>query len=176
MPITQQISYSLVILLIANLGVVLWIFWGGTQADKMLTNRMAIQEGIAQYAYRWDAKDSESFADLFTEDTVVERYVLDELKSSIEGRSELLEYARKSHQGRLADRQTRHHMSSIVFLELSSDYAVTENLVVITHQTAASGSPEVAGSGVYKMMWRRTEAGWQIAKRILYSDRVPSGQ
>ena len=30
---------------------------------------------MAQYSYRWDSKDSEGFADLFTEDGVMERRV-----------------------------------------------------------------------------------------------------
>ena len=135
-------------------------------------DRHAIEAAIAQYAYRWDGKDAEGFSQLFTEDTVVERWLLGELASHSQGRDTLAEYARQAHTGRLADRQTRHHMSSIVFVELGADSAVTENLVLITHQRAEDAAPFISGSGIYRMTWRRTDAGWKIAKRVLFSDRV----
>ena len=147
-----------------------------TQTEHAADDRAVIQELIAQYAYRWDAKETNAFADLFTDDVVVERYVQDELKSRLNGRDQLSEYARLSHLGRLADRQTRHHMSGITFRELSPDRAVTRNMVLITHQTVESGTPFVAGAGVYEMTWQKVEDGWKIAKRILYSDAVTSAQ
>lgn len=48
----------------------------GAVADKV-----AIAEQLAQYSYRWDAKDGEEFADLFTEDGVMERWREGELVS-----------------------------------------------------------------------------------------------
>ena len=41
-----------------------------------LLNRAAITDILTQYSYRWDSKDSAGFADLFTDDGVLERWVL----------------------------------------------------------------------------------------------------
>ena len=136
-----------------------------------LHERIAIQDLIIQYAYRWDAKDADGFADLFTEDAVLERWAQGALKSRIEGKAAILAYSRKSHQGRLADRQTRHHMSGVVFKNLTESSAVTENMVLITHQIDGQPTPQVVSSGIYRNSWRKTEGGWKIANRVLMSDR-----
>lgn len=150
--------------------------WSGTVegASGSVEDRLAIAEQVAQYSYRWDGKDAEGFADLFTEDGVLERRVGDEVVSGsrVVGRAAILEYARESHRGRLAGRQTRHHMSALVFLTLTSDAAVTENMVLITHQTAKDRAPVNNGSGIYRNTWRKTDRGWKIAERVLFSDRV----
>lgn len=136
-----------------------------------LDDRIAIQDLISQYAYRWDGKDAVGFSALFTEDAVLERWVQGERKSRIEGRAAILVYAQQSHEGRLANRQTRHHMSSIVFHELSANAAITENMVLITHQISGQPAPQVMGTGIYRNSWKKTEDGWKIEKRVLFSDR-----
>lgn len=143
------------------------------QDHDTVEDRLAIAERLAQYAYRWDAKDARRFADLFTEDAVIERWQDNALVdgSRVVGRPAIFEYARASHEGRLADRQTRHHMSALVFLELSGDMAVTENMVLITHQRVDDRTPFISGSGIYRNTWRRTDRGWQIAERVLFTDR-----
>ncbi len=139
---------------------------------RSLTDRAAIEDVIIQYAYRWDSKDAAGFADLFTEDAVMEARALGELRSRIESRSEILAYAMESHTGRLADRQTRHHMSGTVFIELSADSAVTENMVLVTHQTAVDAAARIATSGIYRNTWRKLDDGWKIVTRVLTIDRV----
>ena len=136
--------------------------------------RLEIAEQLAQYSYRWDSKDAEGFADLFTDDAVIEVWRNGELirGSSRVGRQAIYEYAKTSHEGRLADRQTRHHMSGLIFIELSENTAITENMGLITHQTADSGAPFISGSGIYRNHWKKTATGWQLMKRMLFSDRV----
>ena len=139
----------------------------------MVADRLAITDVLTQYAYRWDGKDAAGFAELFTDDAVFERQVNGELVpgSRVIGKRAIFEYARESHQGRLADRQSRHHFSSIVFLELNSESALTENVALITHQTASEAYPVILMSGIYRNTWRKTTAGWRISKRILIVDR-----
>ncbi len=146
------------------------------QDGRALVDRMAIGDQLAQYSYRWDSKNSAGFADLFTEDGIMERRVGGEVTfgSRVEGRQAILDYATTSHQGRLADRQTRHHMSALVILQLSSESAVTENMALITHQTENDRAPVIRSSGIYRISWRKTEDGWKIAERILFTDRFVS--
>ena len=143
------------------------------QHTESIGDRLAITEQLAQYSYMWDSKDSVGFANLFTVDGVMERRLGGELVSGsrVVGRQAILAYAKESHQGRLADRQTRHHMSALVFLELSADRAVTENMALITHQTADDRVPFISGSGIYRNTWKKTDEGWRITERILFPDR-----
>ena len=139
-----------------------------------LQARLEIAEQLTQYSYRWDSKDAKGFAELFTDDAVIERWGNGELirGSRRVGRQAIYEYAKTSHEGRLADRQTRHHMSGLIFIELSENTAITENMGLITHQTADSGAPFISGSGIYRNHWKKTATGWQLMKRMLFSDRV----
>ena len=147
---------------------------GITQESEFSRDRIEIAEQLAQYSYRWDSKNAEGFSELFTDEAVIERWYDGILVpgSRIVGRRSIFEYAKRSHEGRLADRQTRHHMSSLIFLELSEKRALTENMALITHQTAESGTPFISASGIYRNTWRKTGHGWRIVKRILLSDRV----
>ena len=96
--------------------------------------------------------------------------------SRIVGRQSIKAYARTSHEGRLADRQTRHHFSGLVFLELSPTTAITENMALITHQTAADRVAVVRSSGIYRNSWKKTESGWLISKRVLFTDSFDLGR
>ena len=147
---------------------------GITQESEFSRDRIEIAEQLAQYSYRWDSKNAEGFSELFTDEAVIERWYDGILVpgSRIVGRRSIFEYAKRSHEGRLADRQTRHHMSSLIFLELSEKRALTENMALITHQTAESGTPFISASGIYRNTWRKTGHGWRIVKRILLSDRM----
>ncbi len=138
--------------------------------------KLAINEQIAQYSYRWDSKDSDGFANLFTEDGTLERWVRGELvkESLIQGREAIMEYAIQSHSGRLSDRQTRHHVSNIVFLALDSTSAITEHMALITHQTEESGRAFISGSGIYRIHWKKIDEGWKMSKRKLSTDTPPS--
>ncbi len=141
-------------------------------ADR-IADRLAITDVLTQYSYRWDGKDATGFASLFTEDAIIERWVSGKLAegSRLEGRQAIFEYARQSHEGRLADRQTRHHFSGIVFLELGDDRAITENMALITHQTANDRAATISSSGIYRIDWRKTDGEWLMSKRVLKTDR-----
>ncbi len=103
----------------------------------------------------------------------MERHMNGELVpgTRVDGKQAIHDYARKSHQGRLADRQSRHHFSGIVFLELNAESAITENMALITHQTASDSAPVILASGIYRNTWRKTADGWRISKRILIVDQ-----
>lgn len=141
-----------------------------------LADKMAIAETLAQYPYRWDSKDSRGFSELFTDEGVIERWLRGSLveTSRVVGKQAIYEYAKRSHEGRLADRQTRHHFSSLVFLELSPQSAVTENMALITHQTADDKAATIASSGIYRNSWLKTDQGWRITRRILFADSFPT--
>ncbi len=148
----------------------------GVTAQELaaIEDRLLIAEQLAQYSYRWDGKDAVGFSELFTEDGIMERWSRGELiaGSRVTGRQAIREYASTSHTGRLADRQTRHHFSGLVFLELTSVHAVTENMALITHQPIGQAAAHITASGIYRNIWRKTAGGWRIAERVLFNDRM----
>jgi len=157
MPLLCVLNFSIPTLAFADMGA----------------DRLAITDVLTQYAFRWDGKDAAGFAELFTDDAVFERQVNGELVpgSRVIGKKAIFEYALDSHRGRLADRQSRHHFSSVVFLELNAESAITENVALITHKSASEAYPQIRMSGIYRNTWRKTAAGWRISKRILMVDR-----
>ena len=143
-------------------------------ADEIedLLSRARIVDVLTQYSYRWDSKDSAGFAEIFTEDGILERWGNGERieSATIKGKDAIFDYAKTSHEGRLADRQSRHHFSGIVFIELTETTAITENMALITHQTANDSSAFIRSSGYYLNTWKKTAQGWRISKRILKVD------
>ena len=78
------------------------------QADDtiaLLNSKMVIAETLTQYPYRWDSKSTQSFAELFTEDAVMERWRKGALieGSRLQGKAAIFEYAQKAHTGRQAN-------------------------------------------------------------------------
>lgn len=131
-----------------------------------------ITQAIARYAERWDAKDAEGFADLFTEDAVLSLSVSGQEVDGarVEGRQALLDYARSAHTGRLRGKRTRHDMSAPRFLSTAEQEAITENRAEVTHRTAEEPTPRIQATGVYRIVWRKTDDGWKIAQRLLTLD------
>jgi hypothetical protein len=58
-----------------------------------------------------------------------------------------------------------------VFLELSTNAAVTENMALITHQTEDDRAAFISSSGIYRNTWKKTAQGWRIVERVLFTDR-----
>ena len=103
-----------------------WVLLLGYSVDSEaqslheIEDKLAIAEQLASYSYRWDTKDAEGFSDLFTDNGVMERWQTDELvkASRVTGRQAIFNYAKRSYEGRLAGRQSRHHFypSKVDFL------------------------------------------------------------
>ena len=137
-----------------------------------IADKFAITEMLAEYSYRWDAKASREFADLFTDDSILETWRGEVLVNRVKGKQDILNYAEQSHKVRLIDRQTRHHFSGLVFKTLSETSAITENMALITHQTADDQQPIIRSSGIYRISWEKESEGWKMSKRILFVDSL----
>ncbi|MBI4497266.1 MAG: nuclear transport factor 2 family protein [Chloroflexi bacterium] len=140
-----------------------------------IADRLAILDVIGKYAYTWDRKDVDGWLQLFMDDGVWEAYQpgTTEPVVRIVSQPELRTYAEQSFTVRLAAVQTRHHQTDTVFVEIGPDRAMTETMVLVTHQGAADAVPRLFLTGVYRDEWRKTEGGWQFARRALYRDSTP---
>ena len=134
-----------------------------------LEDKIAIYEVIAKYSYTYDGKNADGFAELFTEDAVLEtrRQGNTAPHTHLESQNAIRDYATEQHQGRLANTSTRHFQTGTIFEELTSNTARSRTMVIITHQTPEDATPRVVRSGEYQDEWRKTEQGWKFARRIL---------
>ena len=173
----MKISYQLFSTLgSVLLGLSIVLLTSTVSADDIQTinDKLAIAAVIAQYSYTWDSKDAEAFSNLFTDDAVSEVWLPGKSNpfSRTETRQNILTKAKIAHTSRLADLQTRHHQSALIFLEISANSARTQNMVLITHQAPSDKAPILKYSGIYRDTWRKTEQGWRFLHRALYLDPI----
>ena len=136
-----------------------------------MEDQFLISQQVAKYAQMWDRKDAEAFAELFTEDGVMEWHFAGATGEapSIAGQARIQGYPESVRTGRLAGRQSRHHFIGLVFEELQEARALTEHIFMATH-VVDDEAPVLQSTGIYRIEWRKTDAGWRIANRKLFVD------
>ena len=140
-----------------------------------IEDKLAIHEMIAQYAYTYDSRDIEGFVRLFVEDGVFEFFVPGKTTASVrlQSRTEIREWVAQRLRERIGQFTSRHYQSGILFDELTPDTALTRTMLFVTHQGVAEAAPHPVHSGVYHDQWRKTPAGWRLARRAVYVDQDP---
>ncbi|MEM1141656.1 MAG: nuclear transport factor 2 family protein [Pseudomonadota bacterium] len=134
-------------------------------------DRQAIAGLIAEYAFRWDKKDAAGVAALFSDDGTIDWVLGDKPEATVvKGKENIAAYARQAHSERLAGKQSRHHFTNIIFLELDSAKAVTEHMMFVTHQVPGS-APENVATGYYRIAWKKHDNQWLMTHRTLFLDR-----
>ena len=139
-----------------------------------LEDKLAIQEVIAQYAYTYDSKDVEGFANLFTEDAVMEFFGPGATQPRLHFASRDAireEYMRPHSQTRPAGRAVRHYQTGTVFDTLTAETAQTRTMMLATLRDATEEAPRLTWSGMCYDQWRKTAEGWRIVRRTYHADR-----
>jgi hypothetical protein len=129
-----------------------------------LEDKLAIQEVIARFSYAWDAKDAEDFAQLLSDDAVLEIFTSGDTSPQLHlaSRAAICRWAVQNHSERLRGIQTRQHQSGLLFDEITAETARTRTMVLVTHQGATEAVPRLHRSGMYHMQWRKLPEGWRI--------------
>ena len=130
-----------------------------------LADKMDILEVIARYAYTYDGRDADGFAQLFTEDGIFE--VIPAGDSPPELR---LESRAAIHAWVVQEIHDRHYQSGTLFDVLTQEHAQTRTMVFITYQGVHDPTPRPVLSGVYHDCWHKTQRGWQLTQRTLRHD------
>ncbi len=134
-------------------------------------DRLDILQIIAEYSYTFDSKDAEGWSKLFTEDAVWEFIgpQSDTPVMKLDGRDEILAWAKQRHSEIPANIRSYHHQSGIAFEGLTQDSARTRVMVIITAHDMTEAEPKVRTTlaGVYHDEWRKTSDGWRFAHRAL---------
>ena len=141
-----------------------------------LEDKMDILEVIARYAYTYDERDADGFAQLFTEGGIFEVIPSggSQPELRLESRAAIHAWASQRHQQVVKEIQDRHYQSGTLFDALTAEHAQTRTMVLITHQGVHDPTPRPVLSGVYHDRWHKTQRGWQITQRILRHDHHTS--
>src|SRR5262245_5810984 len=148
---------------------------GHPMEDTMsIEDRLAIHDVIAQYSHSYDSQDAAAFAKLFVEAGVFEIFVPGQARPALRlcSRVMIREWAARRLRGRRGRLSSRHHQSGILFDELTANSARTRTMVLVTHQDRTEAAPRPIASGVYHDRWRKTKAGWRLARRAAHLDGV----
>lgn len=141
-----------------------------TSSPQSVADRLDILQVIAEYSYTFDGRDSEGWAALFTEDASWQFIApgSPEPLTDLNGRDEILAWAKGRHASMPKDSISYHHQSGISFDELTADTAKTRVMVIITAHTKGSTTPPaVFLTGVYHDEWKKTAEGWKFVSRTL---------
>jgi len=127
-------------------------------------DRLAIERQIYELGNKIDNPDPEGWAAIFTDDGVADATMLgmSEPFGYTKGSDELREFARHTAE---RDMQELHHMTGVVFEELSADRARTRSTILVTARWAKTPEPLVLTHGFYRDLWRKTPEGWRLAHR-----------
>ncbi len=150
-------------------------YTNATASDQNFKENIAKQEileTIYQYSYTWDSKNSEKLLELFTEKAVWEWFPAGAAKPkvSFSNRNTFIKFASDRFKTNLADRQTRHYQTNTVFLEMKSNFARTQTMILLIHKIKGEKLPKLMGSGIYIDEFIRTQGGWKISRRSLFGD------
>ena len=137
-----------------------------------LADKIDILEVIARYAYTYDGRDADGFAQLFTEDGIFEVLPAggSQPELRLESRAAIHAWVVQRHQQVVQEIQDRHYQSGTLFDVLTQEHAQTRTMVLITHQGLQDPTPCPVLSGIYHDCWHKTPSGWQITHRTLCHD------
>jgi hypothetical protein len=135
-------------------------------------DKMDILAVIARYAYTYDGRDADGFAQLFTEDGIFEVIAAGSSQPELllTSRAAIHAWVVQRHQQVVQGIQDRHFQSGTLFEVLTPEQAQTRTMVLITHQGANDPTPRPVLSGVYHDRWHKTPSGWHITQRTLRHD------
>jgi|SRR5262245_1072121 len=125
-------------------------------------DRIEIQEKLLYaYAYAYDSKDCESFANLFAIDAVLESATVKE-----SGRDAIRQGCIARQKNVVGNIKTRHNMMNIVFDQLTSRRAETRTYYILTWQKPADQTITVRATGTYKdVIVRSNDGRWLFKER-----------
>ena len=133
--------------------------------DGTLEDRLAIERQLYELCYLIDEPDPAGWVAIYTEDGVSEAVMIgaSEPFSRSEGTDELRAFIDIVTAG---DRPpSLHHLTGIVFDELTADTARTRSMLVVTTQSAETSEPVINTHGIRHDRWRKTPDGWRLAHR-----------
>ena len=138
-------------------------------------DRLAILDLMGRYCNTFDARDAESWTDLFTDDAVWEHVRVGDAEPvrRYESREALQEWISSYFEQASRDgRSTRHFSTGTEVIELTVDTARARTSVA-TVQSAPGPEPKIVSMGYYDDELRKTRDGWRFVRRTFVNDLPP---
>ena len=134
----------------------------------IVEDKLEILDLIGRYSHGADGKEPRAYADVFTEDGIFHGRAGQPDEIIYRGYDEILAFVSRA-QGQRGNRQGRHHQSTTIFLEMTSDRAKTRTYLLTT-SVDEGRLPQVGLSTIYEDEIVRTDKGWRIKYRKLLPD------
>ena len=136
------------------------VFAQAPETDSV-TDRIEIQEKLLYaYAYAYDSKDCESFANLFAIDAVLE------VSAKSSGRDAIRQGCIARQKNVVGNIKTRHNMMNIVFDQLTSRRAETRTYCILTWQKPDDQAIIIRATLTYRDVIVRSDDGrWLFKER-----------
>jgi ketosteroid isomerase-like protein len=135
-------------------------------------DKIAIAEALSTYFFALDAlDDSAALLACYTEDAVWECY--DHGKSEPMMRIDSHDQIERLIALESAASQQvllRHHLTGLVFRNLTAETATTRAKVLVTAQRLDDPAPQVRNTATCEGQWRRTPGGWKLARWTIRRD------
>ena len=149
-----------------------------------LTDELELRRLVARVNYTTDSAGTpESYADLFTEDALIEdpdtgpggKIAFDKTEPYDRGRLGIIDRQRRIQRagpyGRGVDSV---HCTAASLIEIDDDTATGRSIGLAYHHTAAEGNDkELVRIVRYFDTFRRTPDGWKIARRVITHGEIP---
>jgi len=135
----------------------------------IVEDKLEILDLIGRYSHGADGNEPSAYADVFTEDGVFQGRSGQPDEIIHRGRDEILAFVTGVHAQR-GNRQSRHHQSTTIFLEMTADRAKTRTYLLTTATTPEGETPQVGLTSIYEDEIVRTDKGWRIKYREIHPD------
>ena len=130
-----------------------------------LEDRFEIQELISKLAYTHDTLDYEGYRDLYTEDLLRSNKFKDAEPEFREGRDTsvgaTVNRLKMLREQGIVD---RHYYLNPILEEVSDDEVNGVVSFLIVAQQGVEASPSLVNSGLFDLVFRRTDKGWKVAQ------------
>ena len=172
MKLTQPVFIVIgrLIALVVLLSVANMPFAQDTKSAAQMSgqDRASIQDLIYQYSYAYDARDTETFLDLFTPDCLFEAHANEGAKVVFKLTSR--EQVAKAVATRFAAYkqsgvQTRHFETNTILTRVGEGKVEAISMFVLMLQSPNADAPKPQEMGYYKDTIVKTDNGWRFAKR-----------
>jgi ketosteroid isomerase-like protein len=134
------------------------------------SDRAAILETLARYAWAYDQRDLSALAAVFTEDAVWDGSVAGEVAiGPYKGRTEIVEWL-KGHMAAQSDQRRHCALNQVVTRQ---DGATAQALAYLLLTAAQDGAVRVASTGFYRVDFRRSSDGAWLIEHMFGGFDVP---
>jgi hypothetical protein len=155
-------------------GIALMLSFSGNvmaEENSDVRDRLGIQEKLLYaYAYAWDGKDCETWANLFTLDGFIDLTGDPNLSATAKranGRTEIKQFCELRMKSALANVKTHHYMTNTVFNQITPTSAQTRTYALVSWQKTSDPTPVLQIALTYRDVIVKQDGKWLLKARYI---------